>query len=315
MLRVDMRMNGSRRAVRAIVAMTAIGGAACGVSATSAPSAGARTATGSSSSSGPTSDAAAGPVASAWVSPAAAASCAAGATATIDDDLRALVAQGLALGDHVGPDAAARIDAELARDPGRTLDRYTCLFLDAAPDAADVTGFLALPLWRLRAAAPVRVRELARRVVDRYDALVYRAPDPADPGFAARLADRRLAMTVLAGGLDVAAGPRWHALEAGAVTACVASGPDGVAVIEVTQTCSCGQTIACAATASAGGLALTVRYDPDAPAECTDCYGITTACTLPPLTASAKVAVTVGGHALATWATDPHGTPTDAACK
>jgi hypothetical protein len=278
----------------AIVVMTA----ACG-SASSAPSAGGKPASGSASAASGT----------------AATSCAAGANAAIDDGLRAEVGQGLALADHVGPAAAAKIDAELARDPARTLDRYACLFLDAAPGPADATLFLALPLWRLRAAEPVRVRELARRVVDRYDSLVYRAPDPADPGFAARLAERGRAMTVLDGGLDVAAGPRWRALEASAVTACVASAPDGVAVIEVTQTCSCGQTIACAATAGAGGLALAVRYDPDSPAECTDCYGTTTSCSLPPLPPSAKVAVTVGGHALATWATDARGTTTSAACK
>jgi hypothetical protein len=314
--RVDENMNGW-----ILAALAAIGGA-CGTSASRAPAAGSMTASGSASGSSAAADAPPAPApapasgsASAWVSPAAAAACAAGANATIDADLRAEVGQGTALPDHVGPAAAARIDAELARDPATTLDRYTCLFLDAAPEPADASGFLALPLWRLRAAAPDRVRQLARRVVDRYDALVYRAPDPADPGFAERLADRRRAMTVLAGGLDVAAGPRWKALEAGAVTACVTSTPDGGAVIAVTQECSCGQTIACAATPGAGGLALDVRFDPDSPAECTDCYPTTTACTLPRLAASAKVAVTVGGKALATWPTDARGAPTSAACK
>src|SRR5262249_43190850 len=152
-----------------------------------------------------------------------------------------------------------------ARDPARTLDRYACLFLANPPGTADASEFLALPLWRLRAAAPDKVRELARRVVDRYDSLVYRAPHPADPRFATRLAERRRAMTVLAGGLDVAAGASWKALEASAVTACVASAPDATAVLQVTQTCSCGQTIACTATGGAGGLALSVHYDPDAP--------------------------------------------------
>jgi hypothetical protein len=277
--------------------MIAFGGVACGAPATSPPATGAKPVQGSASAS------AAG----------SAAACA--ADPAIDDALRAEVGQGTALPDHVGPDAAARMDTALARDPAHTLDRYACLFLTAPPGPADASAFLALPLWRLRAAAPDRVRQLARRVVDRYDSLVYRAPDPADPDFAARLAEHRRAMEVLVGGLDVAAGPRWKALEAGGVTACVTSTPDGGAVIAVTQTCSCGQTIACAATAGAGGLALAVHYDPDSPAECTDCYPTTTACTLPTLTASAKVAVTVGGKALATWATDARGVPTDAACK
>ncbi|HUQ02474.1 MAG TPA: hypothetical protein VM261_08265, partial [Kofleriaceae bacterium] len=71
---------------------------------------------------------------------------------------------------------------------------------------------------------------------------------------------------------------------------CTTASPDGRTAIRVTRECSCGETLACSATLGAHGkLQLAVKYDPDSPAMCTDCYATHSACTVPAATPPASL--------------------------
>ncbi len=194
----------------------------------------------------------------------------------------AMASQGTALPAHVGPDAAREIFADLDRQPAAYLDRFECWYVSRTPAPGYESMLLAVPLWRLHRHDAARVARLAARVVLRYEELSRTPPDPAvDPHFASRVRDRVAAMSFLRDGLDVPAGPRWRPVTGFA--SCLTTSPDGVlAAIRVTRDCSCGETLSCTASAGAGGaLVLSVAYDPDAPAICTDCYPTSTSCTLP----------------------------------
>jgi hypothetical protein len=278
--------------LRAMLAMTVVVG--CG-----APARGSRP-----------SDAAAPPTATAAATPAA--RCAPDDTA--DRGLAMLVAQGTVLADHIGPAAAAAIDADLAARPTVYLDRFACEYVDRDRGAALPSLLVAVPLWKLRAADPERVRLLATRLGHRLQALAQRPADPADPGLPARIAEVAHGLRLIAGGVDVAMAPSWTVVDASDVSACVTATLDAATVVQVSRSCSCGETLGCTATATPGGLALEVRFDPLSPAICSDCYPTTTACTVPALTPSATVAVTANGAALARWQTDTLGRPT-AICR
>ncbi len=205
------------------------------------------------------------------------------ASATADQNLLAMVSQGEALPDHVGPDAARAIFADLDREPARYLDRFECRFVSQSPGPGYDSLLLAVPLWRLRKHDRDRVELLASRVVYRYEELSRTPPDPSlDPSFAQRVAQRVATMSFIRDGLDVATGPRWVKVPTAGFTACTTASPDGTAAIHVTRACTCGETLSCrATTAASGALELAVHYDPDSPARCTDCYPTSTSCTLP----------------------------------
>ncbi|MBL8623328.1 MAG: hypothetical protein JNK64_18595 [Myxococcales bacterium] len=234
---------------------------------------------------------------------------------TADRGLDALVGQGRALADHVGPAAAAAIDADLAARPAVYLARIACRYVDPDPTPALASLFVELPLWKLRAHAPEPARALAARLGHRLEELGRAPADPADPGFAARLAARVDAVALIVGGVDVAPGPGWTAVAAADVAACVTATPDGATVVRVTRSCSCGETLGCRATATAAGLDLAVAYDPRSPAICTDCYPTTTACTLPALPPRATITVRGIGVAPARWTTDALGRPDGPICR
>jgi hypothetical protein len=205
------------------------------------------------------------------------------AAARADQNLRAMVSHGSALPDHVGPDVAREMFADLDRDAARYLARFECAFVSPAPAAGFESLLLATTLWHLRKHDGARVQQLAARVVFRYEELARTPPDPAaDPYFAQRVRERIATMSFIRDGLDVAAGPRWIGVPAAGYQSCTTATPDGHAAIRVTRECSCGEALSCAATPDArGALALVVKYDPDSPAMCSDCYATHTACTVP----------------------------------
>jgi hypothetical protein len=212
------------------------------------------------------------------------------ASATADATLTAIVSQGEALAAHVGPEVAREMFADLERDPKRYLDRFECRYLAPTPQHGFDSLLLSVPLWHLRRLEPARVKRLAIRAVYRYEELSRTPPDPArDPYFAQRVRERIAAMSFIRDGLDVSVGPRWIAVPASAFESCITAAPDGTLAVRVTRTCSCGETLACRATAGRSGLDVAVFYDPDSPAMCTDCYGTSTSCTLPALPSAATL--------------------------
>ncbi|MBK7193568.1 MAG: hypothetical protein IPH80_13885 [Myxococcales bacterium] len=261
----------------------------------------------------PPADAVARPTDAPGAAPPGADRCAPDATA--DRGLDALVGQGRALVDHVGPAAAAAIDADLAARPAVYLARIACRYVDPDPTPALASLFVELPLWKLGAHAPDQARALAARLSDRLDELRRAPADPADPGFAARIAERAGALALIVGGVDVTPGPGWTAVAAADVAACVTATLDGATVVRVTRACSCGETLGCRATATAGRLDLAVAFDPRSPAMCTDCYPTSTACTVPALPARATIAVRGAGGAPARWTTDALGRPDGPNCR
>ena len=200
-----------------------------------------------------------------------------------------MVSHGEALPDHVGPDPAREIFADLDRDPATYLERFECRFLAPTPQPGFESLLLAVPLWRSREHDGDRVHRLASRAVLRYEELARTPPDPAaDPYFAQRLADRVSTMAFIRDGLDIPAGPRWRPVTDASI--CLTAAPDGTAAIHVTRGCSCGETLSCTASVGARGrLDVAVRYDPDSPAMCTDCYPTSTSCTLPPAAPAAAL--------------------------
>jgi hypothetical protein len=197
-------------------------------------------------------------------------------------NLLAMVSHGEALPDHVGPDAARQIFADVDRQPAAYLDRFECRFVTPTPAAGYDSLLLAVPLWRLRKHDAARVALLASRVVFRYEEHARTPPDPAhDPYFAQRIRERIATMSFLRDGLDVPAGPTWRTVTD--ASACTTSTPDGrQTAIRVTRACSCGETLSCSATLGAGGkLDIVTQFDPDSPAMCTDCYATHTSCSVP----------------------------------
>lgn len=228
--------------------------------------------------------------------------------------LDAMVSQGAALVDHVGPEAAAAIHEDLARRPARYLDRFEARYLSQPVGEDGASLFLADPLWLLLHVDEARTRRLAARAVRRYSELAARGGRVDDPGFAARVADRTRAMQRVRDGVDVTAGPRWQVVPPSATRACVDAAPDGTPLLVVARDCTCGEPLACRAEVRDGALRVDVRFDPESPSVCTDCYPTSTGCTVPTLPSGAALRVIVNGAEVATWHTDARGTPTDARC-
>lgn len=207
----------------------------------------------------------------------------------VNGNLLAMVSQGEALPDHVGPDAAREMFADLDRQPAAYLDRFECRFVTPTPAHGYDSLLLAVPLWRLHKHDAARVTQLATRVVFRYDELSRTPPDPArDPYFAQRIRERIATMTFIRDGLDVPTTATWRPVTA--FTSCLTAAPDGTTAIRVARECSCGETLSCNATVGVrGNLELVVKYDPDSPARCTDCYPTSTACTVPATAAKASL--------------------------
>jgi len=245
---------------------------------------------------GPTTGSAAEPATTTTAAPGTAAPAAAapaGAGCPDDDvnrNLMAMVSHGEALPDHVGPDAARAIFADLDRQPAAYLDRFECRYVTPSPTPGYDSLLLAVPLWRLHKHDAARVAQLASRVNFRYEELSRTPPDPAvDPHFAQRIRERTATMSFLRDGLDVPPGPRWRTVTGFA--SCLTASPDGhTTAIRVTRECSCGETLSCTATVGArGNVELAVKYDPDSPAMCTDCYPTSTSCTVPATAAKASL--------------------------
>lgn len=98
---------------------------------------------------------------------------------------------------------------------------------------------------------------------------------------AARPAPAAPPAAVAADGVDVAPGPAWTVVPASALSACVTTAPDGTRRVRVTRACACGETLSCVLTAGFAGVRVEVRVDPDSRGVCTECYAVSTACTLP----------------------------------
>ena len=96
--------------------------------------------------------------------------------------------------------------------------------------------------------------------------------------------------------------------------ACVDTAPDGTLAFVLTRECTCGEPLACRAEVRDGALRVDVRFDPESPSVCSDCYPTSTGCTAPTLPSDAALRVIVNGAEVAAWHTDPRGTPTDARC-
>lgn len=199
----------------------------------------------------------------------------------VDAGLDALVSQGRVLPDHVGPEAARAIFDDLDRRPGAYLDRIEARFVTPAPGPGYDSLLMAVPLWRLRRHDDARVRRIADRIVAHYRALERGPARADDPAFPRRLADRRSAMELLRDGVDVVAGPRWQVVPASELDVSVAGAPDATDLLRVTRACTCGQPLSCRASVVDGALHLDVRADPDSRGVCTECYAVSTACTLP----------------------------------
>jgi hypothetical protein len=214
------------------------------------------------------------------------------ASANADANLSAMVSHGEALPDHVGPDVAREMFADLERDPARYLDRFECRYLAPTPQHGFDSLLLSVPLWHLNKLDRARVQQLATRAVYRYEELSRTPPpDPAqDPYFAQRIRERISTMAFIRDGLDVPAGPRWIAVPADGFEQCLTASPDGTTAIRVTRTCSCGETLSCTASLGArGALTVSVKYDPDSPAMCTDCYATSTSCAVPAATPTSSL--------------------------
>ena len=236
--------------------------------------------------------------------------------AIVDQNLRALAAQGESLADHIGPEATQAIIADLDRHPAVYLDAFERLFVTSTPAVGYESWLLTAPLWRLRRYDEPRVRALAARVVLRYEELSRAPPDPADVDRASRIMDRVADMSLVRDGLDVPAGTGWQPVPMADLEACMTATPDGTPVIRVRRICSCGEPLSCQTTTDGTTLRLDVRFDPDAPARCTDCYPMSTSCSLPVLPPSTNVPVVADGtKVLGTWVTDARGWPTGQICK
>lgn len=212
----------------------------------------------------------------------------------VDANLDALVSRGTSLADHVGPDAARAIFDDLYRRPDAYLDRLEARYVAPPPASGYDSLLLAVPLWRLRRHDDARVRHIAARLADRDRALAQLPATADDPYRPQRLSERAATMELLRGGVDVVAGPRWTIVPASALHVTVASAPDGTDLLRVTRGCACGEPLACRAAVVDGVLRVEVRVDPDTAGVCTECYAVSTACTLP---ARAPAAMVVNGVA------------------
>lgn len=212
----------------------------------------------------------------------------------VDANLDALVSQGTSLVDHVGPDAARAMLDDLDRRPGAYLDRLEARYVTPAPAPGYDSLLLTVPLWRLRRHDDARVRQIAARLAERDLALAQRPATADDPYRPQRLAERAATMALLRDGVDVVAGPRWTIVPASALRVTRASAPDGADLLRVTRACACGEPLACRASVVEGVLRVEVRVDPDTAGICTECYAVSTACTLP---AGAPAAMVVNGVA------------------
>lgn len=201
--------------------------------------------------------------------------------AVVDRNLMAILGQGTALPDHIGPDAAREVYAHLDQNPTRYLARLDARFAALAPSAADTSLFYDVLLWRLRDRDPAGTARLAMRARSRLQTLSAQTAPADDAGYRSRLARRLRGVRIILSGVDVEAGPRWRRVDADAV--CVTAAPDGRAVYFVTRSCTCGEPLSCRATVSASRVDIDLRLNPEAPGVCTDCYPGYAACTAPTL--------------------------------
>lgn len=217
------------------------------------------------------------------------------ADALVDANLGAVVSQGNALPEHIGPDAARAVFDDFARRPTVYLDRFEARYVTAAPNPSYPSLLLAPALWRLRRHDGARVRRIALQVIDHYRALSRRPPRADDPGYPERIARRTAELAALVEGVDVAPGPGWPVVPGSELATCLTTAVDGAQLLRVTRACTCGQTLSCVARAASGSLQVEVRVDPDSQGVCTECYARSTNCIVPELAPTSNLRVIVNG--------------------
>lgn len=203
--------------------------------------------------------------------------------ARVDANLLAMLGQGTALADHIGPERARAVYGDLDQRPSRYLARLEALLRDRAPSSADTSLFYEVVLWRLRAREPERTAHVAFQVMRRLRTLEAQTPPADDAGFRIRLARRIRGVGMVRDGVDVTPGADWRRVEADQV--CVTAAPDNRAVFLVTRGCTCGEPLACRATVNGTRVDIELRLNQNAPGVCTDCYPGYAACSVPTLPA------------------------------
>lgn len=97
---------------------------------------------------------------------------------SVATNLRAMIALGVALADHVGPDVARAMYDDLDRRPGVYFSALEQHLQALVAGRAAPTLFYAVPLWRLRRHDEDRARHLAGRFVIHLQGLVQTSESP-----------------------------------------------------------------------------------------------------------------------------------------